>query len=121
MADLVWPAGLPQKVLLSDFSSSKAPNIISTDFEIGPPQTRPRGTFQKESYTCSIMCTLSQKIVFDNFFENSTLSGTQPFEFPDFYVEDAVINVKFNPSTTPSSKGVGGIWVRISFALDLQP
>lgn len=121
MADLVWPAGLPQKVLLSDFSMSKSPNIISTEFEIGPPQSRPRSTFQKESYMCSIMCNYTQKIIFDNFYENITLSGTQVFEFPDFFVPDAIINVKFNPTTSPTLKGVGGIWYRISFALDLQP
>ena len=118
---IVWPPSLPQKVLRNSFGESSAPNVISTDLGVGPPQTRPRGTFQKKSYSCSIRITIDQKIVFDEFYQNTTISGTQPFEFPDFYIEGVILNVKFNPESSPSVSGVGGYYVDVSFALDLQP
>lgn len=121
MADIVWPASLPQKVLRNGFAETSSPNVISTSLEVGPPQTRPRGTFQGKSYACTIRLTIAEKIVFENFYQNTTLSGTQVFEFPDFYEEDVIIEVKFNAENPPSVSSIGGDYIDISFSLDLQP
>lgn len=121
MANIVWPPSLPQRVLRNGFSEKRKPNIISTDLEVGPEQTRPRGTFQGVTFSCSLRLTLEQKIVFDNFYQYTTISGTQKFEFPDFYIDNTVIEVKFNAKTPPEASSVGGKYFDYSFALDLQP
>lgn len=121
MAILVWPASLPQQVLRDDFTDTYSGNTVTTSLDIGTPQTRPRGTFSAEQYNCTITCTRQQKIVFDNFYKNTTLSGTQTFELPDFYVSGAVINVKFDAETGVSIRSLGGDWLRITFKLNQQP
>lgn len=118
---ILWPVSLPQKVLRSGFSEKYNPNIIKVDLGIGVPQTRPRGTFQNKTYSCSIRITGSQKITFDNFYQYTTLSGTQPFEFPDFFVDNAVIIMKFDPDNSPSVTSIGADYYDVSFSLIRMP
>ena len=117
----IWPTTLPQKVLRSGFSEKSTPNVIKVDLGVGAPQTRPRGTFQNKAYSCAIRITGTQKIAFDNFYQYTTLSGTQPFEMPDFYVENAVIITKFDPETPPSVTSIGGDYFDVAFVLLRMP
>lgn len=118
---IVWPLSLPQKPLRDGFNQTFSPNVIKTDFEIGPKQTRPRSTFQGKKFTVSYMITGDQKIVFENFYQYTTLSGTQPFTIPDFYLDNAELTVKFDPDVRPQIVYLGGVNFRLSFGLDLQP
>lgn len=117
----VWPVDLPQLTLRNGFSEQSNPNIITADLSIGVPQTRPRSTFQNKTYSGTIRITYAQKIVFDNFYQYTTLSGTQPFEFPDFYVENATIIVKFDSTVPPSVRSIGGDYFDVSFGLVRMP
>ena len=121
MASAIWPAGLPQKFLAQGFTETLKPNVISSDMEIGAPQTRPRSTWQGVTYAGSIRVNYSQKIIFDNFYQFTTLSGTQVFECPDPYVDGAVIEVKFDADNPPTKTYFGGLWFTISMTLILQP
>lgn len=117
----VWPVDLPQLSLRGEFAEQSSPNIITADLSIGPPQTRPRGTFQNKTYSVGVRITYAQKVVFDNFYQYTTLSGTQPFEYPDFYIPNAVIIVKFDSAVPPSVKSIGGDYYDVMFGLVRMP
>lgn len=121
MADAVWPTGLPQKFLREGFGETRTPNVISSGMEIGAPQTRARSTWKGLSYTGNMRITYQQKIIFENFYQFTTISGTQIFEFPDPYVSDAIIEVKFDGETPPSTALWGGEYFTLSMKFILQP
>lgn len=121
MATAVWPTGLPQKFLQEGFGETRTPNVINSGMGIGAPQTRPRSTWQGLAYTGNMRITIAQKIIFENFYQFTTLSGTQVFEFPDPYVSNAIIEVKFDAETPPPITLWGGEYFTLSMKLILQP
>ena len=121
MANAIWPVSLPQKFLRDGFSENRTPNVIQSKMEIGAPQTRPRSTWQGKSYTGNMRIDYTQKIIFENFFQFTTVSGTQVFEFPDPYVTNAIIEVKFDAETQPTLVSWGGKYFTLSMKFILQP
>lgn len=121
MASYVWPAELPQAFLQSGFSETLTPNVIQSDLEIGAPQSRPRSTWQGKTYSGSMRINYTQKVAFNNFYQFTTLSGTQVFEFPDPFVPDTVIEVKFDGTNPPSASHWGGEYFTLTMTIILQP
>lgn len=119
MAIAVWPLTLPQKFLRSGFRETLTPNVIQSEFEIGAPQTRPRSTWQGKTFSGSMRITYEQKVIFDNFYQFTTLSGTQPFEFPD-PITGTTVTCKFDGANPPSLSAWGGGYFDLSIAVILQ-
>lgn len=91
MPNPVWPADLPQYVTLDSFKEQKLSNKISTPMEHSATvKTRRRFTAVPTKYTFSIMMTVTQKALLDDFYEDTCKGGTLPFDWVRPLEQDAV-------------------------------
>jgi hypothetical protein len=114
----LWPVGLPQKPLREGFQRTKFPNKVQTEMDSGPTKSR---RFQSiASFIYNVTFELdqgnSELDTFWTFYDTTTLSGTEEFEWVDplsgtnyywvFYGDE--------PVETP----VGGNNYRVTFQLE---
>lgn len=74
-----WPATLPQYVLEQGYSESEADQLLQTQMEAGRPKTRRRYTTNNEVFTVAVAMTKAQKVIFEDFFDNTLVGGSLPF------------------------------------------
>jgi hypothetical protein len=113
----VWPATLPQRVLLSDFAESADSNVIRSEMEFGPAKVRRRYTAEIKVYQVSLVLTPDQVTTLDTFYD-STLGAVDAFDWVDpRTLAAAVLRFRSRPEYRPLG---GGFW-RTSFALEKLP
>ena len=116
----IWPVGLPQKFLQQGYTEQDAPQVISVTYDVGEPQTRPRSQYRGRKISGSMRMTATELATFNTFFNVTTISGTQPFEFSD-PLTGLTINVKFDSEQTPSKGNFNGKYFTLSMTLIEQP
>lgn len=117
----IWPISLPQQFLQQGFSRSNNPQIITSDYDVGEPQTRPRSQYKGIKLSGSFRMDFAQQAVFDTFYNVTTISGTQPFEFPDPYDENNILMVKFDSQSPPTESALSGKFLTVNVSLIVQP
>ena len=119
----IWPVQLPQKFLQDSYKESGNPQIITVDYDVGEPQTRPRSQYERRMISGSFRMTAAQFQTFKTFFNVTIISGTQAFEFPDPLDELTTLIVKFDPESNPpySVGSFGGRYLTVSVSFIVQP
>jgi len=119
----IWPFSLPQKFLQDSYRESGNPDIITADYDVGEPQTRPRSQYEGRIISGSFRMTATQLQTFKTFFNVAIISGTQEFEFPDPLDELNTLLVKFDPEQSPpySIGSFGGRYLTLSVYFIVQP
>lgn len=117
----IWPVQLPTQFLQQGFSETENPQIITANYDVGEPQTRPRSQYRGQKFSGSMRMDFTQKGIFDTFYNTTTISGTQEFEFPNPYDNDQSIIVKFDSESPPSKGTFSGRFLTVNFAVIVQP
>ncbi|MDB5620507.1 hypothetical protein [Tardiphaga sp.] len=78
----VWPADLPQYVLVDGFQSGPRGARLKTATDTGPGKQRRRGALMKP-VTCSFFASTDELARFYRFWESDTAGGVLPFVMPD--------------------------------------
>lgn len=78
-----WPTDLPRP-RRDGYAAQRSDNRRYRPTEQGPPEFRRRRTLDTRRVSLSISVDRSQKAVFDTFFEETTIDGTEYFWMPDW-------------------------------------
>lgn len=112
----VWPASLPKAPLLQGFSRVPADNVVRTDNETGPPDSRPRSTASVEVVTATYRMTAAQFETFKTFWRSSLAQGALAFDLPDPEDEALTVRALFTEPYKPQRRRNPGLrWVACKF------
>lgn len=75
-----WPAELPQRPLVSDYSEEEPDNTIYQDMDSGPPKVRPRTSAKGEEMEWAFVFSDAQKAIFRTFYRDILGYGSLVFE-----------------------------------------
>lgn len=80
MASIDWPNTLPCP-MMAGYSETIIPNVIRSDMDTGPDKVRRRSTAVVTQLTFNLNLTREQSVILDDFYFDTTLSGTLAFNF----------------------------------------
>jgi len=83
MAIPVWPAELPQRVLVEGYSERTRDGRLFSATSAGPPKVRRRFSAAVMPVAAAIYASWDQKARFERFWAEDTSGGTLPFIMPD--------------------------------------
>jgi hypothetical protein len=80
---ITWPPELPQAPLFNCKPQPLESKVMNQP-GAGPPMSRPRfhAVGRWESLTMQFRLTAEQKTILEEFYEDDTTNGSEPFEFP---------------------------------------
>lgn len=81
MADLVWPATLPQEPKLAGHSEQPPKLTVRTEMDVGPAKVRRRTSAGVRNFSMSIVMTRAQCALLDEFFLDSAQGGALAFQW----------------------------------------
>lgn len=81
MADILWPAGLPQAPQVARYSQVDQERTVRTAMDVGPAIVRRRATAAIETCEIELRLTRAQVATLKAFFRDSALAGALPFEW----------------------------------------
>lgn len=90
MADIDWPATLPQYLMINGFSQKFADNMLASSVDVGISKRRKRYTVAKKPVTGSIYITSEQKTILEDFYDVSLGGGVLRFNWVDPITQDEV-------------------------------
>ncbi|MFG1267632.1 hypothetical protein V5F40_06680 [Xanthobacter sp. DSM 14520] len=79
----VWPADLPQRVLVDGFSAGVADGRIRQKMDAGPPKMRRRTSAAVRPVRARVRLDRDGVARLNRFWEEDTAGGVLPFWFPD--------------------------------------
>ena len=118
MAFNIWPALLDGTVEQNNYNEGLANNLLSSNFDIGPPQTRRRSTGAPVPISMSILITSEQVATFKTFYKDTLISGSQMFEWVQ-PISGTPVAMQFITDAQPSIRPVGGDYYRIAMQLNM--
>ncbi len=78
-----WPADLPQCPILENLTYKPEPNVSSFKPDVGPALVYPRAGDSGAMSVFTFLMTRAQVIIFDAYFRNDLLFGTNNFLMSD--------------------------------------
>ena len=118
MADILWPAGLQQKLNVAEFNFKIGNTVITSENDVGPSKKRRRSTKSVDLYACSINLDFSDYQTFYDFFNVELNGGASQFVFPHpFTGVDSYFRMFGEPTLTP----LGGRVFTVSMNWELMP
>lgn len=85
MADVVWPAALPQSCLVRKSRNSPEPGVIRSSVDVGPAKVRRRAAIVIQRFSLGISVNRTQLALFRTFFHSSCKNGSEIFEWVDHF------------------------------------
>ena len=77
----MWPATLPQELKLAGHSEIAPDLVIRTEMSVGPAKARRRVSDNVRLFSASLVMTVAQCALLDEFFVDSTKGGSLPFQW----------------------------------------
>ena len=119
MANPVWPASLPQKVMIAGYQEQMPQDIVESVNDQGPTNKRPRSTAAVRDLSVQISCDDAQFETFETFFLETLAQGVLPFDWVHPRTQqDTTFRISGQPRAVPRPNGVG---YRIAFSLEVMP
>ena len=115
----VWPASLPDDVLVDGYSERPPRVRLRTPMDAGPPKMRRRFTAAVEPIRCTMAFTRAQVTTFRTFYDTTLLGGVLTFDWTHPRTL-AAVTFRFadpEPEITPNS---GKDWIG-DFTLEVMP
>jgi len=123
VADIVWPAGLPQAPLVRSLSETFPALALRTEMETGPAKMRRRATAVPRSFDIELSLTRNQVALFDQFYTDSIKLGSIPFEWKHPRT-GAVCDMRITstPNARPKAPRQSGTeYWSLSFGIEILP
>lgn len=118
MAD-VWPASLPQKLLVEGYSEGLADGRLISQMDAGPAKVRRRSSAMPRPLQGSMIMTSAQLATMRTFVNTTLIGGSLPFDFPD-PATGATLLVRCAGSV-PALTNLGGAYWNVSLDLEILP
>lgn len=91
MADVSWPIGLPQHLLVAGYRETLPDVALRTQMDAGPSKVRRRYTTNSRPIQARVIpMTAAQVAIFKEFFNDSLAGGTLAFDWLDPITQEAV-------------------------------
>ncbi len=78
----IWPLGLPQRPLRSNFKESMPSNLLTSSMGTGPAKIRRRGNAKPVPFSVTYALTDTQLAILDEFTDATIAGGAICFDFP---------------------------------------
>lgn len=118
MAHVIWPPSLDGVVEKQSYNEIAADNLMSTNFDIGPPQIVRRSTGAPVQVSMSILVNLTQLATFKAFYRTSLVSGSHQFEWVK-PIEQTPVIMQFKAGDQPAISPAGGTLYRVALSLNM--
>ena len=113
MAEVIWPAGLPQAPQVARYSQVDQDRTVRTSMDVGPAKVRRRRTAAIETCEIELRLTRAQVATLKTFFRDTVQAGAVAFEWKHHETGQQV-DYRFiaPPTFTPSAPRQAGteIW-----------
>lgn len=83
MTDILWPAELPQVLILNNLSAEKQNNVIRTQMGAGPAKIRRRYTVSTKNFNGQIIINENQRRILEEWFDETLAGGALRFAMKD--------------------------------------
>lgn len=113
----VWPAELPPPAI-NTLKETPPDNTIRTAMDRGPAKTRRRTTANVRPISFGMKLTPALVAVLDNFYNNTTFSGADEFDYTHPRTGEAV-TARF--VSTPEYNEQEGVLYNCTVALEIMP
>lgn len=114
MAEILWPAELPQVLILDNLSAEKQNNVIRTQMDAGPQKIRRRYTVATKNFSGQIVVTEAQRRVLEDWYDNDLASGALRFLMKD---PQTLILSQFRFREHYKEDSLNGVW-KITLSLE---
>lgn len=123
MADIVWPAGLPQAPLVRSLSESFPALALRTEMETGPAKARRRATAVPRNFDIELSMKRNQVALFDQFYTDSIKLGSLEFEWKHPRTGATCdMRITSTPTAKPKApRGDGNEYWSVSFSIEILP
>lgn len=108
----VWP--LPSRKLHIGFQRVPLPNVVRSQFDVGPAKTRRRATARGFDIKGTITITDAELATFETWFEDTILDGSLEFDWTDPQTGDP-ITLAFVEPYSHVSIGPNGTTLQLHF------
>lgn len=121
MSNPLWPASLPQQVLVDGYKRSFGVGVVRTPMEIGPAKQRQRFTAVPQPFSAMTEVDRTQLATFQAFWRDTLGQGALPFDWVDPETL-APITFQFIGDQPPSWNPMPGsqVW-QIVLTLEILP
>jgi hypothetical protein len=107
MANISWPAGLPQTLLAEGLTAHYKDPVIRTDMDAGPAKARLRYTRPPKYFTGSLILDNNERNIFDHFYRATTRYGALRFNFANPQTQE-IREYRFREP--PNETTIDGLW-----------
>lgn len=114
MANIMWPAELPQVLMLNGLSAEKQNNVIRTQMDAGPQKIRRRYTVATKDFSGQIIVSEQQRQILENWYDNDIASGSLRFFMKD---PQTLILSQFRFLEKYKEDSINGLW-KITLSLE---
>ena len=83
MAQIFWPQGLPETLLLEGLSAKRNSGVIRTQMDAGPKKARRRYTASTKTFSGKMILTAGQRYALEEFYHSALADGVLRFNFTD--------------------------------------
>ena len=112
-----WPNDLPAP-LVDDYNEERQNQVLRTEMDAGPPQTRRRFTASIDKFSVSWVMTESQVSTLETFFEDTIGGGALSFDWTHPR-KDTTVSARFTEPYTMDYLGAG--YYKVSANLEVLP
>lgn len=123
MADVVWPASLPQEPLLAGEQQDLGEQVIRTPMDVGPDKVRSRTTAGVDTFSIGLWLDADQYVAFLTFYRTSINGGALAFLWKNpFTGNPADLRIVNQPRIVPgSSRDSTERKFKVTFGVELMP
>ena len=83
MTSIIWPASLPQVLILDGLTAKKKSAIVRTEMDAGPKKQRRRFTVTTKEFSGSIVVNETPRQILENFSDGTLKNGVLRFAMKD--------------------------------------
>lgn len=119
MADIDWPAGLPQRPSWTNYQETPPNLVVRTQMDSGPPKVRRRFTAGVRPFKCGFdVLTATEIATLDDFFLNTTGGGALRF---NWIHPRTGVAAELRFVSAPAYTAIGGLSYSVTMDMEILP
>lgn len=106
-----WPVSLPQSPLLEGFQGEPPDRLLASEVDAGTPKVRQRFSAGHSAIHCQWKMSPAQFNAFRAWLAADLAGGSLTFTWPNPYVPESTLTVRFAPRNLPRWVPAGVRWM----------